>query len=90
LELLAELISAAGCGLEADRGMLVIVAPSILQMHALGQSIVNERRRFRRKPDHRRTSSASRPPAHAQLELPFDNGSWNVKAPTVGGRDPTS
>jgi hypothetical protein len=75
LELLAELISAAGCGLEADRGMLVIVAPSILQMHALGQSIVNERRRFRRKPDHWRTNSASRPRAHAQLELPFDNGS---------------
>lgn len=74
LELLAELIAAAGCGLEADRGMLSIVAPSILHMHALAQSIVAERRRFRRKPDHWRAPKASHPPPQSQLEL--SDGRW--------------
>src|SRR4051794_11608871 len=37
LELLADLIADAGCGLVADRGMLAIYAPSIIQMHALGE-----------------------------------------------------
>ncbi|HXG75728.1 MAG TPA: hypothetical protein VNJ53_04090 [Gaiellaceae bacterium] len=72
LELLADLIEPAGCGLRADRGMLSIVAPSILYMHELGRSIVNERRRFRRKPDHWRTSSVARRQIHTQLELPLD------------------
>lgn len=74
LELLAELIAAAGCGLEADRGMVLIVAPSILHMHALAQSIVVQRRRFRRKPDNWRAPRLSRPPRQSQLELPIEGG----------------
>ena len=72
VELLADLIAAAGCGLRADRGMLSIFAPSILHMHALGQSIVSERKRFRRKPDYSRSSAVSRQPAQTQLELPLE------------------
>jgi hypothetical protein len=71
LELLAELIAGAGCGLVADRGMLAIYAPSIVQMHALGERIVAERGRLRRKPDHWRTPSG-RGSNKDQLQLPLD------------------
>lgn len=74
LELLAELIAGAGCGLVADRGMLTIYAPSIVQMHALGERVVAERGRFRRKPDHWRTPSDWRGRNSNQLHLPFDSG----------------
>ncbi len=74
LELLAELIAAARCGLRADRNMLSIVAPSITHMHGLAQSIVAERGRFRRKPDHWRSRLLSHRPPQTQLELPVDSG----------------
>jgi hypothetical protein len=72
LELLAELIADAGCGLVADRGMLGIYAPSIIQIHALGERIIAERERFRRKPDHWRTPSDWRRRRDNQLQLPLD------------------
>jgi hypothetical protein len=74
LELLADLIAAAGCGLEADRGMLPIVAPSIVHMHALGEKIVAERGSFRRKPDHWRSPRRSERLSQPQLDLPLDPG----------------
>jgi hypothetical protein len=74
LELLADMIAAAGCGLVAGRGMLEIVAPSIRNMHALAEMIAAERKRFRRKPDHWRTPSDRRRRLDAQLELPLDKG----------------
>jgi len=74
LELLAELIAGARCGLHADRGMLAIYAPSIVQMHALGERILAERGRFRRKPDHWRTPSDWKGRSNNQLHLPFDSG----------------
>lgn len=55
VELLAELISAEGCGLEDERGMLKIYAPSVREMHGLAQRLLTERARFRRMPDHWRT-----------------------------------
>lgn len=55
LAILAELIRDAGCGLDADRGMLQIYAPSIREMHRLANLIVQERVRFRKRP------AASRP-----------------------------
>lgn len=74
LELLAELIADAGCGLAADRGMLAIYAPSIVRMHALGERIVAERGRFRRKPDHWRTQSDWKGLRNNdQLHLPLDS-----------------
>lgn len=74
LELLAELIAGAGCGLVADRGMLAIYAPSIVQMHELGERIVAERGRFRRKPDHWRTPSEWKGRNNDQPQLPLDSG----------------
>jgi len=72
LELLADLIAAAGCGLVAGRGMLEIVAPSIRNMHALAETIAAQRKRFRRKPDHWRAPSERRDNLDDQLELPLD------------------
>jgi hypothetical protein len=72
LELLGELIADAGCGLGGDRGMLAIYAPSIIQMHALGERIIAERERFRRKPDHRRTPADWKGRHNNQLQLPLD------------------
>jgi hypothetical protein len=74
LELLAELIADTGCGLHADRGVLAIYAPSIVQVHALGERIVTERGRFRRKPDHWRTPSDWKRRNNKQLHLPLDSG----------------
>jgi hypothetical protein len=74
LALLAELIDDAGCGLVADRGMLAIYAQSIVQMHTLGERILAERERFRRKPDHWRTPSDRRRRLGDQLQLPLDPG----------------
>lgn len=37
---LAPLIAASGCGVEGDRSMLKIYAPSIRETHALGTLIV--------------------------------------------------
>jgi hypothetical protein len=38
--------------------MLAIFAPPIRNMHALAETIVAERKRFRRKSDHRKLGSA--------------------------------
>jgi hypothetical protein len=70
----AELIAGAGCGLSADRGILAIYARSIVRMHALGERIVAERERFRRKPDHWRTPTDWKGCSKNQLHLPFDSG----------------
>lgn len=51
LKILAELIGDAGCGLGTNRGLLTIVAPSIREMHRLAELIVQERKRFRKRPD---------------------------------------
>jgi hypothetical protein len=74
LELVAELIDDAGCGLVADRGMLAIHAQSIVEMHTLGERVVAERERFRRKPDHGRAPSDRRRRLDDQLLLPLDPG----------------
>ena len=54
--------------------MLAIYAPSIIQMHALGERIIAERERFRRKPDHWRTPSDWKRRHNNQLQLPLDPG----------------
>lgn len=70
VEILAELVSSEGCGLEEDREMLKIYGSSIRDTHGLAERIVAERGRFRRMPDrwrsHRRSSQSS---GHAQLDL---------------------
>jgi hypothetical protein len=63
--------ASAGCGLGADQGMLAIYAPSTVQMHALGERIVAERERFRRKPDHWRMPPDWKERNNNQLHLPF-------------------
>jgi hypothetical protein len=74
LELLAELIAAAGCGLVDDRGMLEVVAPSIRNTHELAENIAAERERFRRKPDRWRTRADWRRRHDDQLQLPLEPG----------------
>ena len=43
VELLADLIARANCGLDADRGMLKIYGRSVRNMHDLAQAILDER-----------------------------------------------
>lgn len=49
VEVLAELISLEGCGLDHGRGMLTVYGRSIRDTHRLAARIVLERRRFRRE-----------------------------------------
>lgn len=51
VELLAELTAAEGCGLDEDRGMLKIYAPSVRETHALAERALAERGQFRKMPD---------------------------------------
>lgn len=73
LAILAELIRDAGCGLDADRGMLKIYAPSARDTHRLADLIVRERRRFRKQPDslvaEKRPATPRSRPDHDQLRL---------------------
>jgi hypothetical protein len=59
VELLAPLIAAEQCGLDADRNMLTIYAASIRDTHGLAKCILAERRRFRKKPAHLETQASS-------------------------------
>lgn len=76
LAILADLIRDAGCGLDADRGMLKIYGRSVRNTHRLADLIVRERRRFRKRPDSAVAKRAAAPrsrPRHDQLRL--DEGS---------------
>ncbi len=66
LEILADLIAAEGCGLGQDRGMLTVYGASIRGTHRLAQRILDERRRFRRMPDHWRRPP--RPPRSRHVQ----------------------
>jgi hypothetical protein len=68
VELLAELISQAGCGLGTGRGMLTVYGASIRDTHGLAQQILSERGRFRKKPAHWRHRPQST--LGNQLKLP--------------------
>jgi len=71
VELLAALISEAGCGLEADRDMLKIYAASIRDTHHLAKRILSERGRFRQKPTHWRPQPQAIT-RDDQMRLPFE------------------
>lgn len=75
VELLAELISAENSGLDADRDMLKIYAPSVRDIHRLAGRVVAERDRFRTMPDRWRPQR-ERPlkPAGTQLRLISESG----------------
>jgi hypothetical protein len=71
VELLADLIASANCGLDADRGMLKVYGRSVRDMHGLARLILDERERFRRIPDRHRTRRRSRRSSAIQMDL-FD------------------
>jgi len=71
VELLAELVSHAGCGLGADRDMLTVYGASVWDTNGLARQILSERGRFRKKPAHWRTQPQPRTPNN-QLELPLN------------------
>jgi hypothetical protein len=71
VEILAGLISSAGCGLDEDRGMLTVYARSIRDTHRLAERILVERGRFRKRPAEARTP----PPHHTQMDLFSDSES---------------
>ncbi len=57
--ILAPLMRRAGCGLDADRGMLLVYAPSVGEMHALAGLILEEYGRFVAKPKRKRQHTSS-------------------------------
>jgi hypothetical protein len=69
VEILADLISIEGCGLEAGRGMLEVYGSSIGAMNRLGSRILSERKRFRRRPRDTRPAARDPRPEHVQTEL---------------------
>lgn len=70
VEILAELVSAEGCGLKEDRDMLKIYGSSIRATHTLAERILAERGRFRKAPERwRRRVSTSRENGREQLDL---------------------
>lgn len=71
VEVLADLIVRANCGLDADRGMLKLYGRSIRDMHNLAQSILDERERFRRIPDRHRPRPRRKRSSAVQMDL-FD------------------
>jgi hypothetical protein len=50
VEILGQLISSEGCGLEAERGMLSVYGRSVRDTHRLGERIIEERRTLRKIP----------------------------------------
>jgi hypothetical protein len=73
LEVLAELISSAGCGLGEDRDMLTIYASSIRDTHRLAERVIEERGRFRRRPQRRESQHRTPPEDHPQLDMFSDS-----------------
>jgi hypothetical protein len=71
LQILAGMVGEAGCGLGIDRGILTIYAPCIREMHQLAELIVQERRRFRKRPAVRATGSARRNRVPTGQQLSF-------------------
>ncbi len=64
VEILAELAALDSCGIGSEGTLLAVYAASVRQTHNLAKRILNERGRFRRKPEHssprpRRSSSKS-------------------------------
>ena len=69
IEVLADLIVRANCGLDADRGMLKLYGRSVRDMHSLAQSILDERERFRRIPDRHRPRPRRKRSSVVQMDL---------------------
>jgi hypothetical protein len=57
--ILAGLAGETGCGIGQDRGMLTVYGPSIRQLIALAQTMVEKRGRFKAKPGNFRSESAA-------------------------------
>jgi hypothetical protein len=79
VEILAELISSAHCGLDSDRDMLKVYGSSISDMNGLAATILEERVRFRRIPDRHRPKPRPTRLQIGQLEL--------VDPASLGGHD---
>ncbi len=68
-QILADLVSSADCGMDAERGMLKIFGSSIRKTHGLARLIVEERGRFRTKPDPPASTDRTEPVDATQLDL---------------------
>jgi hypothetical protein len=69
VEILAQLVASANCGLDADRDMLKVFGSSIRDTHTLARTILEERGRFRKMPNPPQRSRRSKLPDALQLEL---------------------